>query len=299
MKRLEQGSPEWLELRRSKITGTDAAVILGLSPYKKPKKLFEQKLGIAPPDYVTPAMKEGTALEPQAVKAFEQQTGIVTNDAIMLHPEHEWMMGSFDGITFDGETILEVKCGKKSYEEALEQKIPPYYMAQIQHYLACSGAKRALYWAYRPDKPGVLIEVERDESFIRRMIEAEKRFKNALDERDISKIDEKPSVKAPKPLSEIDVWLHQYAALSQQLAPHEASASKIKEAREEIRKKIIAKLEEEGGESVRAHGVQVLRTTRKGSIRYNDIPELKDVDLEKYRDDEKIIFRIILEEEGK
>jgi len=292
---VKQGSDEWLELRRTKITGTDAAVIMGLSPYKKPKKLFEQKLGITPPDFVTPAMLEGSRLEAPAVEAFFEKTGVMTESVVGISEKSQWMMASCDGITFDGETLLEVKCGVKSYNQAKNGEIPAYYRAQMQHYMAVAEVEKTFYWAWRPDKPGILIEVLRDDVFIDQMIKALLIFMRAIDSRDISGIDEKPSIKAAKPLSSVDVILHHLSELKQQRAALDVSVSNFDAQEKQLKEKLI---ELTGGESVRGHGVELLRTTRKGSIVYKNIPELDNVDLEQYRAKESIVYRLTFEQGG-
>lgn len=42
---IQQGSAEWLALRRTKITASDAGVITQLNPWKTPRDLFFEKYG--------------------------------------------------------------------------------------------------------------------------------------------------------------------------------------------------------------------------------------------------------------
>ena len=53
---LIQGSPEWLELRKNKITGTDSSVLLGSNPFKTRLELWQQKMGLKEQDACNAAM---------------------------------------------------------------------------------------------------------------------------------------------------------------------------------------------------------------------------------------------------
>ena len=41
---MQQGTPEWLALRKTKITATDACVIMGSSRWKTKTQLYREKL---------------------------------------------------------------------------------------------------------------------------------------------------------------------------------------------------------------------------------------------------------------
>ena len=42
---IEQGTKRWLEERMSYIGGSDAPIIMGVSPWKTPYQLWEEKMG--------------------------------------------------------------------------------------------------------------------------------------------------------------------------------------------------------------------------------------------------------------
>ena len=72
---IEQGSAEWLALRRTKITASDAGVITQLNPWKTPRDLFFEKYGFTQV-IENEAMRRGTAMEPFAREHFIKHTGI-------------------------------------------------------------------------------------------------------------------------------------------------------------------------------------------------------------------------------
>ena len=67
---------EWLQVRRSGIGGSDAAAALGLSPWKSPLELWEEKaMGKTQPRQENDAMIFGRLLEPIVREEFVRRTG--------------------------------------------------------------------------------------------------------------------------------------------------------------------------------------------------------------------------------
>ena len=69
-----QGSPEWLEARRTHITATDLPVLLGISPWKCEQDLADEKAGGNGTES-TLVMRVGSALEDLIADAYATQTG--------------------------------------------------------------------------------------------------------------------------------------------------------------------------------------------------------------------------------
>ena len=72
---LEQGSPEWLEIRKTKITSSDASIINGSNTFNgnSPFKLWQQKVGIEEREPVNERMLEGSRLEIEARDWFNKE----------------------------------------------------------------------------------------------------------------------------------------------------------------------------------------------------------------------------------
>lgn len=172
---IEQGSEAWKELRFNKITSTDVGSIFGVNPYCTKRALYFQKLKIAPAIEETRAMIEGKRLEPIARKYFEEKTGLLFEPTIEIHDEYDFMMASTDGVTKDRKYLLEIKCGKKSHALALKLQIPKYYEMQVMHALFVCDIQQGFYFSF-DGKDGIIIEVKRDDEFIKDMIIKEKEF---------------------------------------------------------------------------------------------------------------------------
>lgn len=70
--------PDWLELRKKGLGGSDAAAVLGISPFRTARDLYYDKLGIVTADDQANwvALEVGTLLEPLVARIFEAKTGL-------------------------------------------------------------------------------------------------------------------------------------------------------------------------------------------------------------------------------
>ncbi|MEN8236152.1 MAG: lambda-exonuclease family protein [Pseudomonadota bacterium] len=265
---LEQGSTQWLNMRQEKITATDAAVIMGISPFCSPYKLWKRKLGLESPQYVTEAMKRGMRLEDEARKSFEQYTDIQMEPAVIESDDNPWMMASLDGIDTTKKHQLEIKCpNPKTHEMAKNKQLPKYYFAQIQHQLAVTGNDWSYYFSY-DGKEGALVEVERDDAFITEMLEKESEFYRMLKEFD------------PPAQSHLVIETDEM----KKAASDYMEANTLKKKATELEKKARQKLLEiSDGRSIQGFGVRLSHYFEKGRVDYNAIPELQGLNLDSYR----------------
>ena len=177
IERLHQNTPEWHRWRRQGIGASDAPVIMGEAPFKTARTLWSVKTGRLQEDPAGLAAQRGRALERFARRAYERQTGILMEPLCLVHQEFEWMRASLDGLSFDGSTLLEIKCPLSLRDRASAQQghIPSQYHAQLQHQLEVAGAERAHYWSFHGTN-GILIEIRPDREYARRLVEAETAF---------------------------------------------------------------------------------------------------------------------------
>ena len=177
--KLRQQTKEWLEFRRNHICASDAPIIMGNNPYKKIHQLYDEKIKCyesVPNQY----MKRGLELEPIALQAFEKETGLIMFPVVAVHDDLGWMAASFDGMTIEGDSIVEIKCpGKKTHDIAMNKMIPTQYYAQLQHQMHVAGLNFAYYYSFDGEN-GIILEVQRDQEVIEKMIEKELEFWNCL-----------------------------------------------------------------------------------------------------------------------
>lgn len=249
---LDQRSQEWLDWRNGGIGASEAAIIMGISPWKTIHELYELKIGLRGPDPINPAMLRGIRLEDEARAAYIRMTG---KDVFPLCGEHDelpFLRVSFDGISMLGEDAVEIKVpGAKAHAMAKEWIVPPYYMPQLQHQMLVGGLRKIDYFSYDPDdteKSECLITVERNEFFLERYLEKAASFwENVIGRTP-------PAGKVF--LDAARLWL---------AAKSELEAAKA--ALEERQTFLLSLTESEG--SISAGGVSISRSKRKGSIDYD------------------------------
>lgn len=156
---LIQGTDEWHEHRRNYRNASEAAAVMGVSPWLTQYQLWEIKTGRRTQE-VNFAMQRGTELEPQARAAYELATGNVMEPLVMVSGDYS---ASLDGVSLAGDLILEVKCpvkGRESetWKEAEAGNVQPHYYWQIQHQLMVTGADMAHFYVF-DGEAGIVVDV--------------------------------------------------------------------------------------------------------------------------------------------
>lgn len=135
---IRQGTPEWIEARRSLITATDIPVLLGISPYRCEADLAAEKLG-GPSQESTLRMRIGSALEELIADEYAAVTGrrVRRVRTMVRHPEHEWAAASPDAIVIGERRLVEFK--RTGSRTRFADGIPQDVEAQVAWQLGCSG----------------------------------------------------------------------------------------------------------------------------------------------------------------
>lgn len=170
---LEQGCEEWFQLRKTKITATDAPVIMGASPWKTIDELYCEKTSDTPNGKPNDRMKRGTDLEPVARELFAIQTGLEIYPKVVVK---DWCMASMDGLSPCCKYAVEIKCpSEKAHEIAVCGEVPTYYYPQLQHQIWVCDLDMIYYYSF-DGIDGVIVEVQRNEEYIENMIKEERKF---------------------------------------------------------------------------------------------------------------------------
>ena len=269
--RLTQGTPEWLEYRRTMRNASETAAVMGASPWQTPYQLWLAKTGRAETK-VTAAMQRGTDLEPAARAAYEEQTGLVMQPVVLQDGAYS---ASLDGMTLDGDLVLEIKCpvrGTRSdlWQDVAEGNVPRYYALQVQHQLMVSSAQTAHLWVFDGAK-GILHEITRDEAAIQAIRTAWEAFQPFMD------------TDTPPPLSEADTVLRSDQAWSEAARAFTQAKTAAEAATERLEAARLALVRVTRRSASRTLGVTVTRYWKAGAVDYKKVPELKGVDLSPYR----------------
>jgi len=272
IERLHQNTPAWHRWRMDGIGASDAAVIMGETPFKTPRALWSIKTGRMAEERAGPAARHGRELERFARRAYERQTAIQMEPLCLVHQEFEWMRASLDGLSFDGSTVLEIKCPLSLRDRGLAQqgRVPSQYYAQLQHQLEVSGAQRAHYWSFQGSQ-GFLIEVRPDREYAKRLVCAEAAFWHLVKE------NRWPEITG----EELDMgsdreWRDAALRYRQVRLRLESAAFEEHRLRTTLSRLATAR-------RTYGCGVEVVKSSRRGAVDYCAVPELRGVNLEPYR----------------
>jgi putative phage-type endonuclease len=268
---LVQGSAQWHAHRRAMRNASETPAVLGLSPWVTPYRLWLIKTGRAD-QAVNAAMRHGTGLEPAARHAYEVETGHVMQPLVLQDGPYS---ASLDGMTLDGELIVEIKCPMRGRSSTLWQavaagEVPPHYAAQIQHQLMVSGAQQAHLWVFDGER-GLLHTITPDAAAAAMIRDAWDAFMRFIDE------DTPPPLTVPDTVHREDSEWNSAAAayLAAKRCADEAAAS-LDLARQQL--VALAQHPREQGS-----GVTVTRYWKAGAVDYKRVPQLQGVALDPYR----------------
>jgi putative phage-type endonuclease len=281
--KLVQGSPEWLAHRLKYRNASETPAVMGLSPWVSPYLLWLERTGRAQVQ-VNAAMTRGSELEPVARAAYEKLTGHVMEPLVMVDGEYS---ASLDGITLEGDLVLEIKCPMKGrasqlWQAAEAKELPENYFWQVQHQLMVAGAALAHVYVFDGTE-GVLVEqapqperweaIRRDwDTFMRNIAED---TAPPLCDRDTRERND-------------EAWRAAAEAYlrAKQQAEHGAAAA-------EVAKAALVALTSHPSES--GSGVSVVQFWKKGAVDYRKVPQLKGVNLEPYRKELRMEVRVTAE----
>jgi putative phage-type endonuclease len=252
------------------IGASDSATIMGVNPWKSRNRLWKEKLGLEQPEPINQAMQRGIDLESTALEQFCKESEISMGPIVKFHKEHSFMMASMDGMDAKQSCAVEIKCnGEKNHELARKGIVPEYYLCQIQHQMAVCGLDWMYYYSYRNGE-GIVISVDRNEAMIENMIVEEKKFWDCMQ-----------NLELPDPEEDFtpmisDEWLQ----AANEIKECRYLLKKLQQDEERLKDKLCTMAE---GRNARGCGVQVTKCYRKGAVDYQKIPELLNVDIERYR----------------
>lgn len=270
---LIQGTPEWLSWRLSHLGGSEAAAVRGECPYKTPRQLMAEKLGMPIEIEDDPAKEyifaKGHQVEGMIRKDFSE---LIEEEIVPVCIESEAFPiagASLDGIGKRA-GILEAKLvGAAVLERAnASGEIPRHHWIQIQHQFLASDLEidRAHWFGHngkRTGSRGVLVPVSPDRVFIESLRESEARFWEMLERKEMPPLTDRDYL---VPEDDADrILFEQLLALKRQRDEIDERFNALKEA--------VAKKFKHPRLAWR--GMQMIRVERSGSINYAKIPEIQ------------------------
>lgn len=155
---------EWLQMRTEGIGGSDAAKVLGISPWGTKYDLWHDKVGINPlnDDKNSMILDAGHRLENFVAQLYgylqnanangeeNEKVKVFEKKIMYRHPQYQFMQGDIDRfVEKDGKvSILEIKTtsdNNKSewFSDSGKPIIPKHYECQVRHYMAVTNIDEA------------------------------------------------------------------------------------------------------------------------------------------------------------
>ena len=181
--------------RSTYIGGSDAAAILGLSPWKTALDVYLDKTGEREQEDPSKAkiFARGKRMEPYIIDLLAEDEGIniIHRGQRYQSPQHPFMAAEIDAEYFDAGLgsvqNIEIKTahpfGVKEWGEELSDSVPLHYVVQAMHGLMVTGRQLCTFGVLIGSDDFRIYRVERDEETITAMREKEIEFWQRVQDR--------------------------------------------------------------------------------------------------------------------
>lgn len=176
---VDQGSPEWFELRKGKPTGSEFSKIMSAKQMKRSKSFEAYAARLAselcgepqPQGFFSDDMQNGKDMEPLAISMYEFDTGQVVDSVGFIYNERYGCGASPDGIVLGKGGVpvggVEAKCPKKSVQlvTAMKPEVPAKHLSQIYGEMLVAELDWVDFVSFHPECDIFIKRVHRDETF--------------------------------------------------------------------------------------------------------------------------------------
>lgn len=140
-------TPEQKKIRQAGLGATDAAIVMGLSPYKTPYELWLEKTGRKEEEPILndSRLRLRHAHEETIAREYAAQREVKLKrvNQTVYHPELPFMLCHLDRVVIGQRKIIECKSSsgflRPAWGESGTDQAPLHYILQVQHQLACTG----------------------------------------------------------------------------------------------------------------------------------------------------------------
>lgn len=171
--------------RRAIIGGSDAPIVMGLSPYKSPYTLYLEKAGLTEPEPKPDngPLYFGKVLEPILMNELKKREGINNIEyapPLILDKEFSFLGAHLDGRIPGTSKIIEAKTTspfkRDDWGEPGTDNIPDYYILQCQHNMRVAEAELCFVPVLVGGSDYRTYRVKRNEGLIHSIVDAEVEF---------------------------------------------------------------------------------------------------------------------------
>ncbi len=289
---------EWLKWRQKGIGSSDAGIIMGVSPWSTALELYEEKIAteVVEDDSNQYIKDVGNDLEPKVRSLYSLASGVDYQVALM-EMEGFPILYSSDGASPDKKRFIEIKLlGKADYEGALKGEVPEKYYPQLQHGLMVSKGE-VIYLIGYPHSEYMKERKVELSHFAIVEVKPDLAYQGTLMQEELKFWDHVTAKKPPIPSAKDYKTLRGYAAQVKKWKSLKAKADAIQEEIDKVREEIEAAAKKDGHPRFVCAGVRIRQESRAGSVNYKTIPELKGVDLDKYRGKGSVFWKLEIVED--
>lgn len=160
---------EQIEQRRSLITASEAAAVLGINKWHSPLDVYLEKMGESEQRRESWRSKRGNAIEPLILASVSEQLGMplkACSTELRIHPTLSWLGASPDALALANETPVAVidakeigvRMARDWQDDEGEFAAPDYVYVQVAVQMAVTGIKIGFAAPWLPDdeEPRVL-----------------------------------------------------------------------------------------------------------------------------------------------
>lgn len=152
---------------RTKFLGaSESGAVLGLSPYRSPLRVWQEKVGLVTPDPPGIPMRAGNALESLVLDLFQEETGkiVAYRQEEFEDDEYPFLKCHVDGLADSGEIVEAKTTGSdKGWGEPGTDQIPQVYLAQVTVQMYLAGLRIAYVPVLIGREDFRIYKVDRDE----------------------------------------------------------------------------------------------------------------------------------------
>jgi predicted phage-related endonuclease len=251
--------------RSSYIGGSDARIVLGTDENALIRLWKEKRGEIEPEDFSDNLLVQfGCATEGLNRRWFERRMGrnLEAVQRFMRHPRLEWMGATLDGFVAEETAVFEAKfmLPWAFTEESAADK----HMAQLQHNMVVSGARKAYLSVLTGGGKWVSIEVEADPVYQTVLVQVERVFWRCVRTGEVPRVFGAEAPRAKLPVVRIvdmgasNAWA-EYAAI---FASTRSAHAEHESAKAELKALVPAEAREAFGHGLRA------KRSRAGAISF-------------------------------
>ncbi len=172
---------EWLKARNDGIGGSEAAAVMGVSPFESALSLFSRKHGLMPEIQDNERMYWGRHLEEAIAADYMDRTGRVLTDpgpyTIYRHETFPHMFCTPDRIIeANPPGILQIKTARPGAKTEYMEQFPVHHQVQLQHEMICCGVSWGAFAVFFGDYEHLYFDVDLHGRFAQVLIAQEQKF---------------------------------------------------------------------------------------------------------------------------